>query len=77
MIVMGGYNSSNTCEPCADLRGDATTFHVAEPDCLVSPQEIRHRPTGTKAEVTSEGWLPGTGPVSIGADLMGLRHPTI
>jgi 4-hydroxy-3-methylbut-2-enyl diphosphate reductase len=66
MIVMGGYNSSNTANLARICTATRPTFHVAEPDCLVSPQEIRHRPTGTKAEVTTRGWLPGTGPVSIG-----------
>ena len=66
MIVIGGYNSSNTANLariCADAR---PTFHIADPDCLVSVDEIRHRPVGSKAEVTSRGWLPGGGPVSIG-----------
>jgi 4-hydroxy-3-methylbut-2-enyl diphosphate reductase len=65
MIVIGGYNSSNTANLariCADAR---PTFHIAEPDCLVSPGEIRHRPAGTKAEVTAHGWLP-QGPVAVG-----------
>jgi 4-hydroxy-3-methylbut-2-enyl diphosphate reductase len=65
MIVIGGYNSSNTANLariCADAR---PTFHIAEPDCLVSPGEIRHRPAGTKAEITAHGWLP-QGPVAVG-----------
>jgi len=66
MIVMGGYNSSNTANLARICTATRPTFHVAEPDCLVSPHEIRHRPTGTKAEVTTRGWLPRTGPVSIG-----------
>jgi len=39
---------------------------VADPDCLVSSTEIRHRPVGSKIEVTSTGWLPGKGPINVG-----------
>jgi 4-hydroxy-3-methylbut-2-enyl diphosphate reductase len=66
MIVIGGYNSSNTCNLariCADSR---PTFHIADPECLRSPAEIRHRPVGSKAEVTSTGWLAETGNVAVG-----------
>jgi 4-hydroxy-3-methylbut-2-enyl diphosphate reductase len=66
MLVIGGYNSSNTANLariCADAK---PTFHVADPDCLVSSGEIRHRPVGSKIEVTSTGWLPPKGPINVG-----------
>ncbi|HEX7797564.1 MAG TPA: 4-hydroxy-3-methylbut-2-enyl diphosphate reductase [Vicinamibacterales bacterium] len=66
MLVIGGYNSSNTANLariCADAK---PTFHVADPDCLVSSTEIRHRPVGSKNEVTSTGWLAGKGPINVG-----------
>jgi 4-hydroxy-3-methylbut-2-enyl diphosphate reductase len=66
MVVIGGYNSSNTANLariCADAR---PTFHIADPDCLVSRDEIRHRPIGAKAEATATGWLPSSGPVVVG-----------
>ena len=66
MIVIGGYNSSNTCNLARICAVSRPTFHIADPDCLVSPGEIRHRPVGTKTEVTSSAWLPSGGPVSIG-----------
>jgi 4-hydroxy-3-methylbut-2-en-1-yl diphosphate reductase len=66
MIVMGGYNSSNTANLARICAASRPTFHIAEPDCLVSAREIRHRPTGTKTEVTAMGWLPETGPVVVG-----------
>jgi 4-hydroxy-3-methylbut-2-enyl diphosphate reductase len=66
MIVIGGYNSSNTCNLARICAASRPTFHVANPDCLVSPEEIRHRPVGTKTEMTSLGWLPSIGPVAIG-----------
>jgi 4-hydroxy-3-methylbut-2-enyl diphosphate reductase len=66
MLVIGGYNSSNTANLariCADAK---PTFHVSDPDCLLSRDEIRHRPVGAKTEVTTNAWLPISGPVNIG-----------
>ena len=66
MIVIGGYNSSNPANLariCADAR---PTFHIADPDCLLSRDEIRHRPVGAKTEVSTAGWLPLEGQLTIG-----------
>jgi len=66
MIVIGGYNSSNTCNLARICAQALPTFHIADADCLVSPDEIRHRPTRTVAEDVSRGWLPPSGPVAVG-----------
>jgi len=66
MIVIGGYNSSNTANLARICAASRPTFHVADPDCLVSPTEIRHRPVGSKTEVTATGWMPSAGPLTIG-----------
>ena len=66
MLVMGGYNSSNTANLARICAASKPTYHVADPDCLVSAGEIRHRPVGAKTEVSSTGWLPAEGPVNIG-----------
>ena len=66
MIVIGGYNSSNTANLARICAASRPTFHIADPDCLVSASEIRHRPVGSKHETTAQGWLPPTGPVSVG-----------
>ena len=66
MIVIGGYNSSNTANLARMCQASRPTFHIADPECLVSPDEIRHRPVGSKAEVTATDWLPLEGPVSVG-----------
>ena len=47
------------------------TFHIADPDCLVSADEIRHRPVGAPSttvnvEQVSRGWLPATDPLTVG-----------
>jgi 4-hydroxy-3-methylbut-2-enyl diphosphate reductase len=70
MVVIGGYNSSNTCNLARLSAERVPTFHIAEPECLVSAYEVRYRPIGLPsttvvAEVTSKGWLPD-GPVTLG-----------
>ena len=69
-IVIGGYNSSNTCNLAHMCEDRVKTFHIAEPACLVSSDQIRHRPIGAPStadanEQTTQGWFPG-GPVTIG-----------
>ncbi len=66
MIVIGGYNSSNTCNLARICAASKPTFHIADPECLVSPEEIRHRPAGGAGEVTAGGWLPVSGAVAVG-----------
>ena len=66
MIVIGGYNSSNTCNLARMCEPRVPTFHIAEPAGLISPSQIRHKPVGGKDERVSIGWLPAAGPVSIG-----------
>jgi len=73
MIVIGGYNSSNTCNLANICAACVPTYHVAEPSGLVSANEIRHRPVTppgaparTSAEAVALGWLPAARPVVIG-----------
>ena len=71
MLVVGGYNSSNTCNLARICAERVPTFHIADPDCLTSAHEVRHRPVGapsttTSQELTTRGWLPSTGPVVVG-----------
>jgi 4-hydroxy-3-methylbut-2-enyl diphosphate reductase len=71
MIVVGGYNSSNTCNLARICAARVLTFHIADPGCLLSPERIRHRPIGAPstthaAEVITERWLPGAGRVAVG-----------
>jgi len=66
MVVIGGYNSSNTCNLARICAEKVPTFHIADPDCLESAETIRHRPAGGKQEVRAPGWLPGTGPLTVG-----------
>jgi len=66
MVVVGGYNSSNTLNLARICANRAPTYHIADDDCLVSPDEIRHRPAGQKAELATLGWMPANGPLSVG-----------
>ena len=66
MVVIGGYNSSNTCNLARICATSRPTFHIADPTCLVSPADIQHRAVGDGGEVTTRGWLPEKGPVTLG-----------
>ncbi len=66
MIVIGGYNSSNTCNLARICSQSLPTYHIADPECLVSPREIRYRPVSAKVEVVKEGWLADAGDVRVG-----------
>ena len=69
MVVIGGYNSSNTCNLARLCAERVPTYHIADAECLASGQAIRHRPVnlakGSATEIESAGWLPG-GAISIG-----------
>ncbi len=59
MLVIGGYNSSNTTHLAGIAHRRCPTYHIENSRCLVSADEIRHKPAG-QAEVTSRDWLaPG------------------
>ena len=66
MIVIGGYNSSNTCNLARICAARVLTYHVADPGGLISATEIRHRAVDTKQETLATGWLPSRGPIAVG-----------
>ena len=65
MIVIGGLNSSNTCNLARICDARVPTYHIADPSGLVSTDVIRHKPVGQPTETTTAGWLPD-GDVTIG-----------
>jgi len=66
MIVLGGYNSSNTCNLAKICADRLPTYHIADPDGLTSEAEVHHKPAGNKHETITRDWLPSSGPVVIG-----------
>ena len=77
MLVVGGYNSSNTRNLARICAERVPTYHIADAGCLVSPADVRHRPVRASHEAAttrSEGqdeviagnWPPQSGPLSIG-----------
>lgn len=66
MVVIGGYNSSNTTHLAAICGARVPTFHIEDAAC-VDPERgsIRFRPVGSKAEEQRADWLP-PGPLVIG-----------
>jgi 4-hydroxy-3-methylbut-2-enyl diphosphate reductase len=65
MLVLGGYNSSNTYNLARICAEQLPTFHVADPDALQSATTIRHHPVTRGAEIETADWLPD-GPVTVG-----------
>ncbi len=58
MLVIGGYNSSNTSNLARICAARIPTYHIADPGGLVSADEIRHRGVSTKSEMITHAWLP-------------------
>jgi len=58
MLVIGGYNSSNT-NHLVDIAGQTTrAFHIQNADDLLDAGRIRHKPAGASEEIVTDGWLP-------------------
>jgi 4-hydroxy-3-methylbut-2-en-1-yl diphosphate reductase len=59
MVVVGGYNSSNTCHLAALVQQHGIrTYHIEDADAVdVVSGAIRHQPIGTKSETVTERWL--------------------
>jgi 4-hydroxy-3-methylbut-2-enyl diphosphate reductase len=64
MVVIGGYNSSNTQALTRICAAKLPTFHIERPECIEA-EVIRHRPVGGPDEVRAEDWFP-SGSVRIG-----------
>jgi 4-hydroxy-3-methylbut-2-enyl diphosphate reductase len=66
MVVIGGYNSSNTTHLAAICHERVPTYHI-EDAAGIDPEggSIRFRPVGAKSEETRAGWLP-TGRLVVG-----------
>jgi 4-hydroxy-3-methylbut-2-enyl diphosphate reductase len=66
MIVIGGYNSSNTTHLLEiGIEKGVATYHIQSAACLESERVLRHQPLHAHAESRVEGWFP-QGPLSVG-----------
>jgi 4-hydroxy-3-methylbut-2-en-1-yl diphosphate reductase len=69
MLVIGGYNSSNTNHLAVICARHAVTYHIADARCIdPGRRTIRFKPSGTPAdapELEAEDWLP-EGPIVVG-----------
>jgi 4-hydroxy-3-methylbut-2-enyl diphosphate reductase len=67
MVVVGGYNSSNTLSLAAICASRVTTYHVQD-STGIDPERgtIRHKPIGGAGEVETAAWLPASGAVRVG-----------
>ena len=67
MVVIGGYNSSNTMSLAALCSETVRTYHVEDADDIdPSSGTIRHRPLGAKEDVESSDWISRTAKVRVG-----------
>jgi len=64
MVVIGGYNSSNTQALARICAPRLPTYHISGAD-RIQGAAIRHRPVGAHEETATEAWLPA-GPVTVG-----------
>ncbi len=67
MVVVGGYNSSNTISLAAICAEKVPTYHIEDADGI-DPENrtIRHRPLGSHHEIETADWLSAHGPVRVG-----------
>ena len=66
MVVIGGYNSSNTQALARICAERLPAYHIKGPEGIDPGGSIRHRPPGVHhEEATSTSWLPA-GPVTVG-----------
>ena len=59
MVVVGGYNSSNTCHLAALVHSRGIpVYHIEDADAIDDLSgTIRHQPIGSKEEARADGWL--------------------
>jgi 4-hydroxy-3-methylbut-2-enyl diphosphate reductase len=67
MVVVGGYNSSNTISLAALCAERVRTYHI-EDAVAIDPDNgtIRHRPPGSKEDIVSSDWMPRGVSVQVG-----------
>jgi 4-hydroxy-3-methylbut-2-enyl diphosphate reductase len=69
MVVVGGYNSSNTCHLAALVHSRGIpVFHIEDADAVdTATGAVRHQPIGAKHEASTDDWLGGARIIGITA----------
>jgi 4-hydroxy-3-methylbut-2-enyl diphosphate reductase len=57
MIVIGGYNSSNTNNLTKIAASFTSTYHIEDAAAILNSDEIRHKPAGRREEVVTRDWF--------------------
>jgi 4-hydroxy-3-methylbut-2-enyl diphosphate reductase len=65
LLVIGGYNSSNTSHLAEMGESHLPTFFIKNGSKMVSPQRIQHWDLHRREEVETADWLP-SGPLTVG-----------
>lgn len=65
MIVVGGFNSSNTGHLLEISLAYCPAFHVKDADCILSKDLIRHKKAFSSDILEDRNWLPD-GPIKLG-----------
>jgi 4-hydroxy-3-methylbut-2-enyl diphosphate reductase len=67
MLIVGGFNSSNTTHLAEMTIKHCPTYHIDEVGRLRSPREIEHRPAEGHGELeVARDWLPARRPLTVG-----------
>lgn len=67
MLVVGGFNSSNTHHLAEISTRHCPTYHIDDATGLISAEVIHHKPIELGSEpVDARDWLPSRRPLSIG-----------
>jgi len=66
LIVVGGYNSSNTTHLVEIGSHRVPTYFVRSAECLTSAAEIHHYDLHAKTEIVAHDWLPIGQPLRLG-----------
>ncbi len=66
LLVVGGYNSSNTSHLAEMGEGTLPTYFVRGADKLESTDRITHYNLHQRSEIVTTGWLPQGRPVTVG-----------
>ncbi len=65
VVVVGGYNSSNTGNVTRVAQEHVPAYHIQGPG-QISASAVRHQPVGSRQETTTADWLPHKPVIAIG-----------